>query len=434
MRLALLNPNFSDHRSTDAVQPLVYAVLKALTPAGIDTVFHDERVEALPLDALEADLAALSVQTFTARRAYAIAGRLRARGIRVVLGGIHPTLVPEEAAAHADALVLGDAETVWPRVLEDARRGRLAPRYHGDVTTPLGGVTPDRGIFAGKGYARIRPVQFGRGCRFACDFCSVRALYGGSRRLRPVQEVVEEIRALDERFVFFVDDNLLLDPAGTRELLEGLRPLGARWACQVSLDAALDDELLSRMRASGCVLVFVGFESLDPESLREMGKTVNTRVAGFAAAVRRFRRHGLMVSGAFVFGYDRDTPEAIAATLRFALAQRLTLAHFNAAMPTPATPLYLRLQEQGRLRHDRWWLDPAFRYGDAMFVPRGMSPAELADGCRAARQAFNSWANIARRAWEPASNSRTLFNLRAYLGVNLISRREIRRKHGLRLG
>jgi radical SAM superfamily enzyme YgiQ (UPF0313 family) len=434
VRIALLNPNFSDHRSADALPPLVYAVLRALTPEGVDTVFYDERVERLPLDALEADLAALSVQTFTARRAYAIAGRLRARGIRVVLGGIHPTLLPDEAAPHADALVVGDAEPVWARLVEDARGGRLAPRYHGDVTAPLGGVTPDRRIFAGKRYARVNPVQFGRGCRFACDFCSVRAVYGSSRRLRPVGEVVAEIGALEERFLFFVDDNLLLDPDATRELLDGLRPLGARWACQVSLDASLDEDLLRRMRESGCVLVFVGFESLDPGSLREMGKTVNIRVAGFAEAVRRFRRHGLMVGGAFVFGYDRDTPETIAGALRFALDERLALAHFNAAMPTPATPLYRRLEEQGRLRHDRWWVDPSFRYGDAMFTPRGMSPADLADGCRAARVAFNSWGNIARRAFEPASNSRTLFNLRTYLGVNAISRREIRRKHGLRLG
>lgn len=434
MKIALLNPNFSDHRSSDAVQPLVYALLKALTPAEVETVFFDERVEPLPLAVLEADLAALSVQTFTARRAYAIADRLRARGIRVVLGGIHPTLLPEEAAAHADAVVIGDAEPVWGRVVADARAGRLAPRYHGDVTAPLGGVVPDRGIFAGKRYAGIRPVQFGRGCRFACDFCSVRAVYGSSRRQRPVAEVLGEIRALDERFLFFVDDNLLLERDRTRELLAGLRPLGTRWACQVSLDAALDDRLLREMRESGCVLVFAGFESLDPASLREMGKTVNTRLASCADAVRCFRRFGLMVSGAFVFGYDRDTPAAIEATLRFALAERLTLAHFNAAMPTPATPLYRRLEAEGRLRHRRWWIDPSFRYGDAMFTPRGMSPAELADGCRAARRAFNSWPNILRRAWEPSSNSRSLFNLRAYLGANLISRREIGRKQGLRLG
>ncbi len=434
MVLALINPNFYDARSSDAIQPLVYAVLKALTPPGIKTVFHDERVEAVDYGGIHADLAALSVQTFTAKRAYAIADTLRGRGVRVVLGGVHPTLMPEEASKHADAVVIGDAEPVWKRVLEDAAAGRLEKAYTADTGAPLGGVIPDRGVFSGKRYARLQPVQFGRGCRFDCDFCSVKAFYGGSVRQRPVREVVEEIRGLRGRLVFFVDDNMLVDRDRTGELLEAIAPLGKRWACQISVDAAFDDALLELMRRSGCIQVFMGFESMDPESLRDMAKSANLRHGDHAETVRRLRRAGIMASGSFVFGYDGDTPETIRRALAFALEARLTLAHFNAAMPTPGTRLYARLEREGRLAYADWWLAPDYRYGASLFTPRGMSREELADGIFAAKREFNTVRNILRRAAEPSTNSRSLFNLGVYAVSNLISRREIKHKQWTALG
>jgi radical SAM superfamily enzyme YgiQ (UPF0313 family) len=434
MKLALLNPNFNDSRASDALQPLVYAILKALTPGEVVTVFHDERVEAVDYGRVNADLAALSVQTFTAKRSYAIADGLRRRGVRVVLGGAHPTLLPEEAGEHADAVVIGDAEPVWRELLDDAARGRLRKIYTGDVNAPLGGLMPDRSIFRGKRYARLLPVQFGRGCRFDCDFCSVKAFYGASVRQRPVAEVVEEIRRLAGRFLFFVDDNILVNRDRTVELLEALVPLRKRWACQISVDAAFDETLLASMRQSGCVQVFMGFESMDPGSLKEMAKSANLRHRDHVETVRRLRRAGIMASGSFVFGYDRDAPETIRRALRFALEAKLVLAHFNAAMPTPATRLYARLAAEGRLCFDRWWLHPDYRYGASLFVPKRMSREELAEGIYAAKREFNSIRNILRRAREPSTNSRNAFNLGVYILGNLISRREIRRKQGFALG
>ena len=430
MRIAFINPNFNDSRASDAMQPLVYALLSALTPPDVETVLFDERVEKVHYNDITADLAALSVQTFTARRAYAITELLRGRGIPVVLGGVHPTLLPEEAGSHADCVVVGDAEPIWRTLVADARAGRLQPRYTAAPDAPLAGLIPDRSIFRGKRYAPLIPVQFGRGCRFDCDFCSVKAFYGASLRQRPVPEVVGEIRGVAGRLLFFIDDNILVSRERTGELLEALIPLGKRWACQISVDAAFDDELLSLMKRSGCIQVFMGFESMDPDSLKDMAKSANLRHRDHGETVRRLRRAGIMASGSFVFGYDRDTPETVRRALRFALDAKLALAHFNAAMPMPATGLYARLAAEGRLLYPAWWLDPAYRYGSPLFMPKAMSGEALAEEIWSAKREFNTLRNMLRRALQPL----TPFALGAFLAGNLVSRREIARKQGISLG
>jgi radical SAM superfamily enzyme YgiQ (UPF0313 family) len=318
--------------------------------------------------------------------------------------------------------------------VDDFRAGRPDRFYQGSTTADLGGVLPDRSVFAGKRYGPIATVQFGRGCRFSCDFCSVKSFYGSSVRQRPVDEVVEELRGIREKTVFFVDDNLLVNYERTLDLLDAIAPLGLRWFCQISIDAAFDDALLRRMKQSGCFLVFVGFESLDPGCLREMTKAPNFRHHDFAEAVRRFRSFGLMVTGAFVFGYDDDTSAAVDAALHFSLDTKLALAHFNTAVPLPSTPFYDRLLSEGRLLSAEWWLRPEYRYGDVLFAPKGLTPGELAARVFEARKIFNSAGNILRRAWEPSSNCRNWFNLRTFLAANIVSRREIYRKQGLRLG
>lgn len=432
-RITFIRPNLTDVRSTDAMQPLAFAILAGITPPDIEPVLIDQRLEPIRYDE-PTDLVAISVETFTARNAYQIAGRFRRRGVRVVLGGCHPTFLPEEALAYADAVVVGDAEGLWPEVVRDARAGRLRRVYRRNEPPALGGVRVDRSVFRGKRYGPVLPVQYGRGCRFACDFCSIHALYGSSLRQRPLDEVVTEIGELGRRHVFFVDDNLLTDPARAEELLGALAPLRIGWSCQVSIDVAENTRLLDLMARSGCQAVLVGFESLDPRNLAQMNKSPNRRGGDYVTAIRRLKDRGIMIYGTFVFGYDHDTPDSFRSALDFALRWRFLLANFNPLTPTPGTRLYARLQAQRRLRYDRWWLASDYRYGQAMFHPRRMTAQELTEGCYRTRMAFNRYGSILRRAMDWRANCRSPYRLGIYLLSNFVSRREIRRKQGLFLG
>jgi len=419
-------------RSSDALEPLVFALLAGLTPPDVQRVLYDERLEELPLDE-DTDLVAMTVETFTARRAYQIAAHYQRRGVPVVVGGYHPTFCPDEALQYAHTVVIGDAEDSWPQVIRDARAGRLERVYRGRFVA-LDGLRFDRSIFRGKRYRPVALVQYGRGCRYACDFCSIHAFYGSRLRWRPLPEVVEELRAIDRRYVFFTDDNLFNDADRFREMLDAIRPLRLRWSCQTSLDVASDPDLVRCMAASGCMTVMIGFESLDAGNLREMRKSWHQKYGPYEGLVQVFRDHGIMVYAGFVLGYDHDTTAAFDATLHFALRSKLFLANFNPLAPTPGAPLYDRLRAEGRLIHDPWWLHPDFRYGDAMFQPRQMSGEELMAGCYRARTEFNRYRNIFSRSFDFRANCRSPLHAAAFWTANLTSRREIHRKQGRPLG
>ena len=433
MKITFIRPNLYDDRSSDAMEPLCFAILKSLTPDDVHVELFDERLEPLPFD-IDTDLVAMTVETYTARRAYQIADRFRRHGIPVVMGGYHPTFLPDEALEHADAVVKGDAEGVWERVVGDARAGRLQRVYESREFPALDGVQPDRSIFDGKSYSPIGLVQFSRGCRFNCTFCSIRAFYGNNLRQRPIEHVVEDIRRSGRRHIFLVDDNLFVDRDTAYALFEALEPLNISWSCQVSIDIARDEELVQLMRRSGCISALIGFESLNPSSLRQLKKQWNTKWQSYDDALAVFRRAGIMLYGTFIFGCDNDTPDSFSETVAFALRNKFVLANFNPLTPTPGAPLYDELLAEGRLLHDRWWLDPEFGYGDATFEPRGMTAQELTEGCFAARRQFNTARSILSRMLDPRANGRSVFRAGVYLLANLKSRREIMRKQGRRLG
>jgi radical SAM superfamily enzyme YgiQ (UPF0313 family) len=316
VRLTLLRPNLGDYRSSDAMPPLAMGVLAARAPAW-DIRFYDEKAEALPADDAP-DLAAFSVETYTARRAYAVADAYRDRGVTVVMGGYHPTFLPDEALEHADAVVVGDAEGAWETLLEDFSAGQLKPRYQGNNRRALDDYRLDRSIYRGKRYAPVELVQYGRGCRFACDFCSIHAFYGSELRVRPVAGLIAEIESLPAgKLLFFVDDNLFGKKRDLLALLDAMEPLKRRWACQISIDVARDEKLLDRMAQAGCRFVLIGFESLDPASLRQMGKRWNRVSGSYQSVVSGLHRRGIGIYGTFVFGYDADTTDTFARTLEF---------------------------------------------------------------------------------------------------------------------
>jgi radical SAM superfamily enzyme YgiQ (UPF0313 family) len=433
MKITFIRPHLTDARSADAMEPLVFAILAGLSPPEVELDFLDERLEPIP-DDHDTDLVALTVETYTARRAYQIATRFRQRGIPVVMGGYHPSFLPEEALAYADAVVIGDAERVWGRLVQDAQRGKLQRVYRHSKLPSLEGLKLDRSIFKGKHYKPLVPVQFGRGCRYACDFCSIHAFYGSQTRQRPVAQVVDEIEALDRRYIAFIDDNLFVDILKVEELFQALIPLNIRWACQVSIDIAQNARLLDLMAKSGCIAVIVGFESLNQDNLKQMKKKWNLEHSDYATAIRKFQDRGMMVYGTFVFGYDQDTVDSFDVTVEFALRLKFCLANFNPLTPTPGARLYDRLRAEGRLIYDRWWLDPNYRYGQATFHPRGMTADQLTEGCFRARRQFNRYSSMFKRAFSPMTNCRTVYHLVVFVASNLISRKEIFSKQGHRLG
>jgi len=433
MRVTFIRPNLYDDRSSDAMEPLCFAILKALTPADVETAFYDERLEPIPVEE-KTDLVAMTVETYTARRAYQIAAQYRERGIPVVIGGYHPTFLPDEGLEHADAVVKGDAEGIWGRILEDAQNGGLQHIYESDDFPNLAGVIPDRSIFDGKRYAPMGLVQYSRGCKFNCSFCSIRAFYGNNLRQRPVEDVVEDIRRSGKRHIFIVDDNIFVDVPKARELFEALIPLNIKWSCQVSIDVARDRDLVQLMAKSGCISALVGFESLDPDSLKEIKKGWNVKWQSYDEAIAVFQSAGIMIYGTFVFGCDHDSVEDFDAAVEFAIRHRFILANFNPLTPTPGAELFNRMRREGRLLHERWWLDPDFKYGDATMQPRGMSADELTAGCFDARQKFNTMSSILRRMIDRRTNLRSPFRAGVYLLANLVSRREIYRKQQRELG
>lgn len=438
MRLALIQPGVgrkpgSCYPRSWLMEPLSLAVLAAATPDEVAITFIDDRLEDPALQQ-GFELAAITVETYTARRAYALADRLRAAGTRVVLGGFHPTLCPDEAAGHADAVILGEADGLWPQVVADARAGRLQPRYQPSAPPDLSRrPAPRRAIYAGRRYMDIALVEASRGCPFACGFCAVSAFHRGQHRYRPPQEVADEITALGSRRVFLVDDNLTADPAAARALLAAIAPLRRQWLTQLSIEAAGDESLVRELARAGCRGVLIGFEALDGEVLSAMNKGPARRGVGYHDGLARLRDHGIPVYGTFVFGYDGVNRDQFERCLEFALRERLFLAAFNHLVPFPGTPLHRQLAEQGRLVHPRWWLEPGVRFGEVVFEPRGMGRAELAATCQEFRQRFYRWSSTLRR-WDWSANCRTPGMAALFLMLNRFSGREVAARMGLPLG
>ncbi len=415
------------------MEPLPLAVLAGLTPPGVALRVADDRFEPIPYDA-PTDLVAISVETYTAKRAYQIASEYRRRRVPVVMGGFHAMLAPDEVARHAESVVVGEAEALWPEVLDDWRHGRGKKVYRAAARPALGTARPDRRIYRGKPYLPVGLVEAGRGCPYHCEFCAIHSAYGQSRTARSVDAVVQDVldASRERRLVFIVDDNIAGDPssAASAELLDALARHRRPWVTQCSIQGALDDAWAARLAAAGCVGVLVGFESLDPEVLKAMGKGFNAPDL-YRRAVATLRRHGIGVYGTFVLGYDGDGPRTLDAAVAFAQEEAFFLAAFAPVIPFPGTPLYRRLEAEGRLLHERWWLDPDYRFGRTNYRPVGMTPAEIREACLAARRRFYGLGAIARRLPGNLTSARMALG---FLTANLLHRREITQRDGHALG
>lgn len=354
---------------------------------GIDKIDFDEKV----------DMVGITVITSTAPRAYEIADRFREKGVTVILGGIHVTALPEEAALHSDAVVLGEAEGVMQELIKDFKAGKLKKFYKSAERPSMENFTiPRKDLLANnKFYREWDMIQTTRGCPFNCDFCSVTDFFGRTYRMRPIKDVIKEVKLLKRShgIMFFVDDNITINPRYAKELFKALIPMKLMWFGQSSVIAARDKELLKLAAKSGCIALFVGFESLSNISLKQVGKGGN-KAQDYSKAIKKIHNSGIGVVGAFMFGFDSDDEGVFKKTIDFINENNIELASFSILTPLPGTQLYKDMEGQGRIIERDW---AKYTCGEVVFKPKLLTVKQLQDGYYWARNQFSSYSSIFKR-------------------------------------
>ncbi len=415
------------------MEPLPAALIAGLTPKDIEVKFYDDRMELIPFDE-PTDAVVMSLETYTAKRAYQIASMYRLRNIPVIVGGFHASLVPDEAARYAESVVIGEAENIWQEVIDDLKHGTLKQRYQGGRPA-LTGTPVDRTIFANKRYLPIKLIETGRGCKFPCEFCSIQSFFERTHRMFAVDSIVNEINSLKDRtrIFFFIDDNFAGNIQQAKIILKALIPLKIRWVTQMSINALHDEEFLDLLKKSGCKGVLIGFESLDDKNLKQMKKSFNTMKGGYQIALDNLRKFNIMVYGTFVFGFEHDDADAFDKAVDFAIDQGFYISAFNHLTPFPGTPIYHRLKQEGRLRYEHWWLDDRYHYNESPFTPYKLTHTELTQLCVNARKRFYSYGSIMKRGLSK-ENRADGFMFRNFLPINLMHRKDVSGRNGHPLG
>jgi radical SAM superfamily enzyme YgiQ (UPF0313 family) len=384
----------------------------AQTPPGAEVRVVDEQVDAIPCGE-DFDLVGITCMTAAAPRAYEISDIFRGRGVPTVLGGIHPTFLPEEALGHASAVCAGEAEGVWGDIVADAARGRLGGVYRGEGPRSLAGLkVPPRELLDSRRYATLQAVQATRGCPHRCSFCSVSAFHAGTYRCRPVEEVASEVAGLGGRFFIFVDDNLTADPEYARALFAALAPLGKRWMSQATIGIADDPELVRAAAESGCVGLFVGLETFADGNLQGVEKGFN-RAEEYRERIRLLHGSGIGVEAGIVLGFDSDTPQVFSRTLETLDELEVDMIQVSALTPLPGTPQFKAME--GRIV-DRDWSH--YDYHHAVFEPLGMSAAQLQSGHDWVTREFYRPRRILRRLSRNAIRNRGLRSLPYAAAIN----------------
>ena len=348
----------------------------ALTPTDWDVEILDARVKPVDYDA-KADLVGITGFTAEMPGAYQIADNFRKKGVTVVMGGIHVSALPDEALQHADAVVIGEAELVWHKLLLDFKRGELKQKYKADKLCDMENmVIPRRNLLNKEMYSGFYTLQATRGCPFNCDYCAVTAFFGQEFRTRPVDEVIEEIKGFGSKKFFFMDDNIVGRPKYAKELFQKLIPLKVIWGSQASITMAKDPELLNLYARSGGRYAFIGFESLSQKSLENLHKGWNS-AKDYKEAIKKIHDVGINIIGSFVFGLDEDDSSVFKTTFDFIMETNMDAAQFHILTPLPGTVTYSLLEKEGRII-DRDWA--RYHTGEVVFQPKGMTVEELQNG------------------------------------------------------
>jgi radical SAM superfamily enzyme YgiQ (UPF0313 family) len=395
MRILLIEPHegakqpfqyrFSLFRSLSLEQ------IAALTPPEHDVTILNTKIHSIDYTR-PYDLVGLTIMTCTANRGYAIADTFRARGIPVVLGGWHPSALPQEAKTHADAVVIGEAELVWGPLLKDLQQGTLKPYYKADRLATGDEIPAPR---------RMSPRSFGpasiqatRGCPTLCWFCCQHVVEGARFRPRRIEAVIDEITTIPNKLLHFVDSSLTINPTYSKDLFSAMKPLGKQFECYGNINRlAKDDDLLRMAADAGCVRWFVGIESLSQETIDSMKKGTN-KVKDYPTAIKKVKDHGMMVTGLFMFGFDTDTPEVFDKTYKTATQWDLDCAQFNILTPYPGTNVYEDFERQGRILTKDW---SKYNVGQVVYQPKNMSKEDIVHGITRTASRYLSIPNALRR-------------------------------------
>jgi len=369
------------------------AILAGITPRDIEVEIVDESVEPVNFET-DADLVGITAMTNMAPVAYRIADEFRRRGRKVVIGGVHVTVCPDEAQAHADSVVVGEAEPVWSDILADFRRANLKPRYQSRSLFDMKGYgVPRRDLLKSKSYLFPSTLETGRGCPFDCEFCSVSRTAGRGYRFRPIEEVLQDVDSLKNRWVFFVDDIINGHRQHALELFRALRGKGLKWAGQATVMIARDEELLEAAVEAGCRGLFIGFETFSSPHLKKLGKPDNWRERFFQACDALHKRN-VVIWGGFVFGLDTDTTEALAETVRLAEQAGLEFAQFSRLTPLPGTAQWKQFQQENRITATDW---SQFNFQHVVYQPKQISADQLNHSVRSAWHEFYSTRGLLAR-------------------------------------
>ncbi|MFW6126798.1 MAG: B12-binding domain-containing radical SAM protein [Thermodesulfobacteriota bacterium] len=372
--------------------------VSALTPRDIDVQIKDDMLEEITFQE-KCDLVGLSFMSHQAPRAYQLAAGFRQRGIPVVMGGFHATLAPDECQQYADALVLGEAEEAWPRLLRDFQAGRLQPRYQSQKFSDLKNLpVPRYDLLDLKRYKLLNiPSQTTRGCPYACNYCEVTQVYGGKFRHRPVEEVIEEVKEIHavtgSNFIYFVDDNFFAHRRHSMEIMERLIPMNLIYGCLGNASVGDDPELLDLMARSGCIHVNIGMESISPESLQAINKKHN-KVKDYERQFRALRDRGIGFSVNVMFGLDGDHPDIFDTTVDFLIKIKAPVSFMFILAPRPGTKIRDQLLEEGRIFNDDWTNYCGFK---VVYHPKYMTVRQLEEGYWRANRKFYSLGSILKR-------------------------------------
>lgn len=404
MKIVLISPKGPLYRNKGGIfkkslryQPLTLTTLAALIPEELTVTVEliDEGIQDIP-DCMDADLIGMTVITGTSKRAYELSALYRQQGIPVVLGGPHVTLMPEEASQHADAVCVGYAEETWPQLLRDFARGEMKRTYYQSPTMSFENMPfPKRELLDKRYFLTQAVFEATRSCAHDCEFCVAPAAWGRKQYQKPIDWVIEDIRRVGEKKIIFIDLNLISDKHYAKALFQALIPLNVQWFGLSTVLIGHDDELMTLMARSGCKGLLLGLETVSEESLQDAKKQFNASV-GYKKLISDLHDLGISIQGCFVFGLDHDTPDVFDATVEFAVDAGIDLPRFSVLSPFPGTPLYQRLDAEGRILTRDWEL---YDGQHVVFQPKNMTAKQLVEGHEKAWKQIYSWTAMAKRLW-----------------------------------
>jgi len=418
-KILFINPAFKGSMHSNikvlAIPPLNLAMVAAYTPDRYDVEIVDEAVEDLDMNA-KPDLVGITCMTPLAPRAYELAEHFKKLGVPVVMGGIHASYMPDEALRYVDTVVIGEAEGLWPQVLEDFDKGQMQKIYRICEQPDINDLKqPRRDLLRGKYF--VETVQTGRGCPINCNFCSVTAFNGPRYRLRDIDNVIEEIKQIKSKRIFIVDDNIVGSGnkyiRRARELFTRLKETGKEWGAQTCLNIVEHDDLLALARESGCRALLIGFESIDAPSLNHMHKPVNLRpnTRNFAEAIKKIHDHGIAIVGCFIFGADTQDKDVFRRTVDFALENNIDAIQMTLETPLPGTAFYKQMVEEGRLLLTNYPNDwRHYNIFEPVFQMKSFTAREAYENLLQAYTEMSAFGTSFKRAWTTFKTTRSLFS------------------------